>query len=117
MGSWQKGLFSFPVGNTGLISAPQISFGNHGVWPFTDYTSFDDVTEIFWDASVVGPDELDNQGAGMYRYVAGGKRYLPGQHPTSDPKVFNNDGTVTIYDTNPDKPVPNYEHKHYFAGQ
>ncbi len=115
--SWQKGLFSYPVTNKGAIASPQISFGNHGVWPFTDFTSFDDVTEIFWDPAVVGPDELNNQGAGMYRYVAGGKRYLPGQHPTSDPKVFANDGTVTIYDKSPDKPVPNYEHKHYYAGQ
>jgi hypothetical protein len=117
VGSWQKGLFSYPVTNKGAIASPQISFGNHGVWPMTDYTAFDDVTEIFWDPTVVGPDELDNQGAGMYRYVAGGKRYLPGQHPTTDPKVFVNDGTVTIYDKSPDKPVPNYEHKHYYAGQ
>ncbi len=115
--SWQKGLFSFPVTNKASISSPQISFGNHGVWPFTDFTSFDDVTEIFWDPAVVGPDELDNQGAGMYRYVAGGKRYLPGQHPTSNPKVFNNDGTVTIYENSPDAPVTNYEHKHYYPAQ
>lgn len=115
--SWQKGLFNFPVTNAGLVSAAQISFGDHGVWPFTDYTAYDDVTEIFWDPNVVGPDELDNPGPGLYRYVAGGKRYLPGQHPTTDPKVFNNDGSVTIYDNNPDKAVPNYEHKHFYAGQ
>lgn len=115
--SWQKGLFSFPVSNAGSVSAAQVSFGNHGVWPFTDYTSYDDVTEIFWDPNVIGPDELDNPGPGLYRYVAGGKRYLPGQHPSTDPKVFNNEGTATVYENNPDKPVTDYPHKHYYANQ
>jgi hypothetical protein len=115
--NWQKGLFSFPVSNAGLISAAQFSFGNHGVWSFTDYTALDDVTEIFWDPSAVGEDEVGNTAAGMYRYVAGGKRYLPGTHPKTEPNVFNNAGAPTVYDQSPDKPVTAYEHKHYYAGQ
>jgi hypothetical protein len=115
--SWQKGLFNFPVTNKGMISAAQFSFGNHGVWPFTDYTALDDVTEIFWDPQAVGEDEVGNTAAGMYRYVNGGKRYLPGQHPTTDPKVFNNDNAPTLYTESPDKPVGSYEHKHYYPNQ
>ncbi len=53
--------------------------------------------------------------AGMYRYVAGGKRYLPGAHLSIDPKVFNNDGTVTLYQNSPDPKLPDQQHKHYYG--
>ena len=115
VGSWQKGLFSFPPANQGRIASEALSFGSHGIWPFNDFTGFDDVTEIWWDSTAQGPDELDNQGVGMYRYVDGGKRYLPGAHPRTDPKVFVNDGSVTVYDHNPDPAVPAYPHKHYYG--
>jgi hypothetical protein len=115
--SWQEGLFKYPVTNKGLIGAAQFSWGSHGIWPFTDYTALDDVTEIFWDPQAVGEDEVGNVAPGMYRYVAGGKRYLPGAHPSTEPNVFNNDGAPTVYSQTPDKPVQNYEHKHYYAGQ
>jgi hypothetical protein len=115
--NWQKGLFNVPITNAGLITAGQFSWGKHGVWDFTDYTALDDVTEIFWDPGAVGEDEVGNVGPGMYRYVAGGKRYLPGTHPKTDPNVFKDEGTVTLYEQSPDKPVQNYEHKHYYAGQ
>ena len=109
--SWQKGLFSYPPTGQGRVTSTTVSFGNHGIWPFTDYTSFDDVTEIWWDPSASGEDEVGNFGPGLYRYVDGGKRYLPGQHPTSDPKVFTNQGSVTIYDSPPPgEEEPDYEH-------
>jgi hypothetical protein len=115
--NWQKGLFNFPVTGKGLIASPQFSWGNHGVWPFTDYTAFDDVTEIFWDPAVTGEDEVGNQGAGMYRYVAGGKRYLPGSYPTTEPNVFSNQNAPTVYENSPDPPIQNYENKNYYPGQ
>ncbi|HZN14549.1 MAG TPA: hypothetical protein VFB78_09805 [Acidimicrobiales bacterium] len=112
--SWQKGLFSFPVTNKGRKTQPTTSYGQHNVWSMVDYTGADDVTEIWWDPNTVGPDELDNQGAGMYRYVDGGKRYLPGEHPRSDPKPFVTAGTVTIYDQPPPgETTPNYPHTPY----
>ena len=52
------------------------------------------MTEIFWDPQAVGEDEVGNRAPGMYRYVAGGKRYLPGQHPTTEPNVFKNEGAA-----------------------
>ncbi len=109
--SWQNGLFSYPPTGQGRVTSTTVSFGKHGIWPFTDYTSFDDVTEIWWDPSASGEDEVGNFGAGLYRYVDGGKRYLPGQHPTSDPKAFKKDGSVTIYDKPPPgEEEPGYEH-------
>jgi hypothetical protein len=53
------------------------------VWPFTNYVPFDDATELWCDQTATGPDELGNQGRGLYRYVEGGKHYLPGQWPAS----------------------------------
>ena len=109
--NWQKGLFSYPPTGQGRVTSTTVSFGQHGIWPFTDYTSYDDVTEIWWDPSASGEDEVGNFGAGLYRYVDGGKRYLPGQHPTSDPKVFTNEGSVTIYEKPPPgEEEPTYEH-------
>lgn len=109
--SFVKGLFSYPP-TGGYLTAPYTSWGDHGIWPFVDYTQYDDVTEIWWDPAAVGPDEVGNEGAGLYRYVDGGVRYLPGEQPSSDPKVFVNEGTVTIYDERPesDRP-PQYEHQ------
>ena len=87
-GTFQQGLFNYPVTGKGNITTQVISYGKHGIWPFTDYTLYDDVTEIYWDNTVRGQDEVGNDGVGAYRYVANGKRYLPGEHPRDDPKVL-----------------------------
>jgi hypothetical protein len=99
--SWQAGLFSYPLTGAGRKTSAATSYGNHGIWPFVDYTNLDDVTEIWWDPREPGEDEVGNQGVGMYRYVDGGVRYLPGKHPTTDPKAFVTEGTVTVYDEAP----------------
>jgi hypothetical protein len=67
---------------------------------------------VWWDRTAAGEDEVGNSGLGLYRYVDGGRRYLPGQHPTTDPFVFARERTVTIYNEPPpsDRP-PSYEHK------
>lgn len=80
---------------------PQISYGNRGVWPQTDYSALDDQTEVWWDPKAVGIDELNHEGTGLWMYVDGGKRYLPGQWPKGEPKVFDPAGAVSIYDTPP----------------
>ena len=109
--TWQAGLFSYPVTGNGRVTSTTVSWGKHGIWPFTDYTSYDDVTEIWWDPSAPGEDEVGNPGAGQYRYVDGGKRYLPGQHPKTDVKAFQDAGSVTIYETPPPgEEEPTYEH-------
>lgn len=62
-----------------------------------DYNGIDDVSEIWWDPDATGVDELDKDGVGMYQWVNGGQRYLPGQWPETDPDVFNPEGAVSFY--------------------
>jgi hypothetical protein len=91
------------------LTQPMITYGNHGIWPQTDYLGIDDATEIWWNPKASGPDELNHPGTGLYEYVQGGKRYLPGQWPHVAPDVFTTTGTVTIYETIPPaERVPNY---------
>lgn len=118
--TFAKGLFEYPpTGN--MVTAPHTSYGRHGIWDrdpwnLVDLTQYDDVTEIWWDRTASGPDEVGNQGIGMYRYVDGGKRYLPGQHPQSPPRVFDPNGSPTILaDVPANEKAPDYEHKHYYG--
>jgi hypothetical protein len=97
--SFRQGLFSFTTPGQGLTS-PTISYGDRGLYPGTDYNGIDDFTEIWWDATASGPDEIRKQGTGMYRYADGGKRYFPGTW-TSDEKAFVATGSVTIYEKIP----------------
>jgi hypothetical protein len=80
---------------------PQISYGNRGFFPFTDYAALDDMTEVWWDPKTTGPDELGRQGTGMWQFVDGGKRYLPGQWPKADTTVFDPSGSVALYQEAP----------------
>ncbi len=122
--SFAKGLFEFPVSGQGGVTGPTVSYGRHGIWDkpphnLVDLTQFDDVSEIYWDRTAQGPDEVGNNAIGMYRWVDGGKRYLPGTHPTSDPKVYG-DGdpakSPTILDAPPAAEMtPQYEHKDYYG--
>jgi hypothetical protein len=93
------------------ISNPSLSWGDpaKGRWSEPDYQGVDDATEIWWDATATGPDEIQNEGTGMYTYVDGGTRYLPGEWPETSPDVFTEDGAVTIIDEIPaDEQVPDY---------
>ncbi len=101
-------LFAMPKPREALTE-PMITYGNHGIWPQTDYLGVDDATEIWWNPNAYGPDELNHLGKGLYEYVDGGKRYLPGQWPATGPDVFTTKGAVTIYKTvPPSERVPNY---------
>ena len=88
-------------GTLAAISQPYLSYGDKGYWGgVPDYQGVDDATAIWWDAAATGPDEIRRDGTGMYQYVDGGKRYLPGEWPTED-KLFDPDGAVAIYLTPP----------------
>jgi hypothetical protein len=97
---------------TRAITAPSLSYGDKGIWPDTDYAGIDDATEIWWDPTATGPDETGDAGTGMYQYVDGGTRYLPGEWPETAPSVFETDGAVAIYtetpgaESYPDYPSP-----------
>jgi hypothetical protein len=86
-----------------------ITYGHHGIWPVTDYQGVDDATEIWWNPSATGPDELNHPGRGLYEFVHGGQRYLPGGWPHTAPDVFTAKGAVTIYQViPPSERVPSY---------
>ncbi len=109
-GTFRDGMFRAQPTGVGKISLPQSSYSPAGVlWPFDDYTTFDDITLIWWDPTAQGEDEVGAQGAGLYRFVDMGKRYLPGQQPNADTKAFQPENTALIYDDYPpgDEP-PDY---------
>jgi hypothetical protein len=75
-----------------------------------DYTQPEDITEIWWDANTVGPDSTGRVGKGLYRFIAGGRRYTMDRLPTGVVPAFVADGTVTGFaeppptDKQPDYP-------------
>ncbi len=64
------------------------------------------MAEIWWDPEATGVDEINNEGTGMWRYVDGGKRYLPGEWPEEELRMFDPEGTVTIFDEAPPEEAP-----------
>jgi hypothetical protein len=99
MESFRDGLFSIAPADP-AVTQQIYTYGDHGIWDDTDYGGIDDFTELWWDPTVTGDDEIRKPGTGMYRYVDGGKRYLLGDWP-EDLKVFELDGTTTVYDKLP----------------
>lgn len=100
----QAGLFARPP-TPSYESEPSLSFGDHGFWPYPDFNGIDDATELWWDPEATGEDEIGRDGRGMWRYVDGGQRYLPGEW-TEDLTVFDDAGTETILDAPPADEVP-----------
>ena len=103
--TFEAGMYSHPLIGEGMRTVPSISWGNK-LWPFNHYTAYDDVTEIWWDRNARGEDEIGNDGIGMYRYVDGGRRYMPGQWPRTNPRVFDPAGTVTVHENYPPGEAP-----------
>jgi hypothetical protein len=98
--TFKQGLFERPTQKQ-AVTQSYISFGRHGYWDYDDYNGGDDMTEVWWDPTAKGPDEIRKQGTGMWRFVDGGKRYLPGKWPKGESKAFDKAGTVTILDQPP----------------
>jgi hypothetical protein len=96
-----------------LLTAPSLSWGRHDRWPGVDgddYQGVDDITKIWWDAEATGLDELRNDGAGVWRFVDGGKRYLVADWPEEDFGAFDREDTSTIYEDTPaSEAPPDYE--------
>src|SRR3546814_15190106 len=92
-------MFSIPPTEP-AITNQIITYGDHGFWEETDWNGIDDLTELWWDPTVPGLDEIRKDGVGMYRAVDGGVRYLPGEW-TEELKVFDPEGTTTVYEELP----------------
>lgn len=100
--TFAQGLENMGIECKGCITNLTFSFGNQGLWPWQiDPAAADDATEIWWDRSARGENEIGQEQQGLYRYVEMGKRYLPGQWPKTNPKAFSTANTVTIYDKPP----------------
>ena len=105
---FQDALFAAPP-TTRALTQPSLSYGDKGIWPKTDFMGVDDATEVWWNPDATGPDELQRNGKGMYEYVQGGKRYLPGEWPSTPSLAFDPEGAVTFYPEPPaSEQVPTY---------
>src|SRR5262245_3303878 len=111
--TFRDGLYRYPPSGGGPTQA-QISRGDHGVWPDTDWGGSDDATIVWFDPTATGEDEVGNDGVGLYRYANGAQRYTLGNLPDSveDAGLFDDASSVTIFDqvpqedTTPDYPPP-----------
>jgi len=98
--TWRDALFA-GTSTRRAISAPSLSWGDKEFWDEFDYHGIDDATVLWWDPTATGPDELRRDGPGMYQFVDGGTRYLPGEWPTEPIALFDPEGAVSIYTTPP----------------
>jgi len=73
--TFERGMYAYPGG-----------FGPAGTWKFTTgrYTPTQDAREIYWDRNAVSPQ---NKEKGSYVETMPGRRFKPGEWPTSDPTV------------------------------
>ena len=122
VGKTYPGLFGYPISPSDYqsrVANPVISWGSK-LWPWDDYNMYDDGTLIWWDPTATGNDETNNFGAGMWRYVNNGKRYLYGQFPKGQQPWFNPANTQTVFAalSAPDTP-PNYPYVacYYMCGK
>ncbi|MBS1847526.1 MAG: ABC transporter substrate-binding protein [Actinobacteria bacterium] len=96
------GMFRLPP-TGGEPGAPHVSYGNPKLFRFAkeDFTGVDDSTLIWWDPKAKGLDEQGKEGVGLYRYVDGGKRYMPGKIPTALQPFFVKAGSITAFTGQP----------------
>jgi hypothetical protein len=101
--SFAAGMFRFP--RTGGYAAAPLVY-----WTRQYPTAIKDFTEVWYDLDRRGPDERGDQGTGMIMKMNRGKRYRPGQWPTTQPKAFVQDGSeLAVSDKPPGPPEPKHE--------
>jgi Periplasmic binding protein len=103
--TFRDGLFRFPSGATHPTDL-HMSWGDHQIWPATDFFGSDDATQIWWNPKANGVDEVGNEGTGMWEYSREGKRYLPGEWPGGEPDVFNPATSIIQFPTVPPADQP-----------
>jgi len=104
--TFRDGEFRYPITGDGAVAIQQ-SFGDHGIWPFTDYSGSDTAAIIWWDPEAKGQDEVGADGDGLYRYANEGQRYSVGEFPSETESGLHDDASsVTIFDTLPPADTP-----------
>ena len=104
--TFTTGLFRAPPTGGGPTS-PLYAFGYQGAAPLPSYSSPADYTFLWYDATAKGPDEEGVTGSGLMRYVNGGARYKAGTVPAGTVPMFSLPGSVTSYQSPPDR-APSY---------
>lgn len=89
--TFAQGMYDFPASG-GQPDTPLVDFKPK--YP----NAIKDFTEVWWDVDGSGRDETGKDGPGALMKVDGGKRWLTGTWPTSDPKVFVDEGAVYTKD-------------------
>jgi hypothetical protein len=108
--TFRDGMFRYPADRPPTQTSIHVSWGKHRIWPGTDYTAGDDAAVIWWDPDASGPDEVGNDGKGVYRFALGGQRYLPNQWPDNgEVGLYDVARSVTVLDElPPDAQPPDY---------
>lgn len=111
--TFAQGLMAFPPSggvSCNCVLSQQVSWGRHGYFPYDDYNSWDDFTEIWWDADYVGRANDGNVDTkpGHYRSTAGGKRHLFGTWPKGEPDVFTDAGSPDVKVASERDAIPDY---------
>ena len=92
----RQGIFAIPASGgalTGQVLNQVVAFGKQLALPFPQYATGGDVSLIWWDPEVTGTSNIvASEGKGMWRYLDGAKRYLPGALPAGEPKFFDHRG-------------------------
>jgi hypothetical protein len=107
--TFRAGLFRFPADRATSAPFLHLSWGRHDIWPGVDLTAGDDAAVIWWDPRGTGPDEVGNDGTGLWRYARRGARYLPDDWPDGDVGLHDDATSVTILEQlPPDARPPDY---------
>ena len=99
--TFRDGLFRYPAVRPTSSPFLHLSWGRHDIWPGVDLTGGDDAAVIWWDPNASGPDEVGNDGTGLWRYARRGARYLPDTWPDGDVGLYDDATSVTILRTLP----------------
>jgi hypothetical protein len=102
--TFAQGMYNYPR-TGGVPDAPLVFF------TAARPNAIKDFTEVWWNTTGSGRDETGKDGPGALMKVDGGKRYLTGTWPRTEPKVFVDEGAVYTKDL----PQPKHEqdgHKH-----
>jgi hypothetical protein len=108
--SFRDGLYRYPPSGGGPTE-PQVSRGDHGVWPEFDWGGSDDAAVIWYDPTATGEDEVGKEGVGLYRYANMGQRYTVGHFPKTPEEagLYDTANSVTVFDQVPDEDnTPDY---------
>jgi hypothetical protein len=100
---FRDGLFAWPP-TPRAVTEPSVDYGTD-LWGQEDYAGIDDMVELWWDPTAEGKDENGDEGRGHYRYVDGGRRYMPEDY-SRNLAVFDPENAPTEITEPPAPEVP-----------